>query len=94
MVVPVLLSLTLPTALAASSASTPFQPATAGYQYTFPRDHGSHARYRTEWWYYTGHLHSKSGRSFGFELTFFRRGVPPDDIKTLPSKWSISHLYL
>lgn len=94
MVVPVLLSLTLPTALAASPASAPFQPATAGYRYEFPRDHGSHARYRTEWWYYTGHLRSKNGRAFGFELTFFRRGVPPDEIKTLPSKWSISHLYL
>jgi predicted secreted hydrolase len=94
MVVPVLLSGTVSTALAASSASTPFQPATAGYQYTFPRDHGSHSTYRTEWWYYTGHLQSKNGRSFGFELTFFRRGVPPDEIKTLPSKWSISHLYL
>ncbi|MGQ0556117.1 MAG: lipocalin-like domain-containing protein [Nitrospiraceae bacterium] len=94
MVVPVLLSVTLPTALAARSAPPPFQPATAGYQYTFPRDHGSHSTYRTEWWYYTGHLQSKNGRSFGFELTFFRRGVPPDEIKTLPSKWSISHLYL
>jgi predicted secreted hydrolase len=94
MVVPVLLSVTVSTALAASSAPTSFQPATAGYQYTFPRDHGSHSTYRTEWWYYTGHLRSKNGRSFGFELTFFRRGVPPDEIKTLPSKWSISHLYL
>jgi predicted secreted hydrolase len=78
----------------AGPASTSFQPATAGYQYTFPKDHGSHPAYRTEWWYYTGHLQSKNGRSFGFELTFFRRGVPPDEIKTLPSKWSISHLYL
>ena len=94
MVVPVLLNVTVSTVLAASSAPPPFQPATAGYQYTFPRDHGSHATYRTEWWYYTGHLQSKNGRSFGFELTFFRRGVPPDEIKTLPSKWSISHLYL
>lgn len=74
--------------------SPPFQRATAGYQYTFPKDHGSHPTYRTEWWYYTGHLRSKNGRSFGFELTFFRRGVPPEDIKTLPSKWSVSHLYL
>src|SRR5512139_2311933 len=73
---------------------TPFQSATVGYRYHFPRDHGSHPTYRTEWWYYTGHLQSKNGRSFGFELTFFRRGVPPEDIKTLPSKWSISHLYL
>jgi predicted secreted hydrolase len=78
----------------ANSSPTPFQSATAGYQYQFPRDHGSHPTYRTEWWYYTGHLQSKNGRTFGFELTFFRRGVPPDDIKTLPSKWSVNHLYL
>jgi predicted secreted hydrolase len=72
----------------------PFQSAIPGYRYNFPRDHGSHPTYRTEWWYYTGHLQSKNGRSFGFELTFFRRAVPPEEIKTLPSKWSISHLYL
>ena len=94
MVVPVLLSVTVSMAFAASPASVPFQPATAGYRYEFPRDHGSHSTYRTEWWYYTGHLRSKNGRAFGFELTFFRRGVPPDQIKTLPSKWSIGHLYL
>jgi predicted secreted hydrolase len=94
MVVPVLLNGTVSMALAANPAPTPFQPATAGYQYTFPRDHGSHSTYRTEWWYYTGHLQATNGRPFGFELTFFRRAVPPDEIKTLPSKWSISHLYL
>ncbi len=77
-----------------NSSSPPFQSATAGYRYEFPRDHGSHSSYRTEWWYYTGHLRSKSGRLFGFELTFFRRGVPPEDIKTLPSKWSLHHIYL
>ncbi|MBH0201610.1 MAG: hypothetical protein HP496_04745 [Nitrospira sp.] len=83
MVVPVLLSVMVSMAFAAGPASTPFQPATAGYQYTFPRDHGSHPPYRTEWWYYTGHLQSKNGRAFGFELTFFRRGVPPEDILTI-----------
>jgi predicted secreted hydrolase len=81
-------------AVGASAAPTPFQPATAGYQYTFPRDHGSHPTYRTEWWYYTGHLHAQDGRSFGFELTFFRRGIPPEDVTTLPSKWSVKDLYL
>ncbi|MGE0467979.1 MAG: lipocalin-like domain-containing protein [Nitrospira sp.] len=78
----------------ADPSSPTFQSATAGYRYNFPKDHGSHPSYRTEWWYYTGHLRSKTGRSFGFELTFFRRGVPPEDIKTLPSKWSIKHIYL
>ena len=81
-------------ALAENPSPTSFQQATAGYRYDFPRDHGSHPAYQTEWWYYTGHLRSKNGRSFGFELTFFRRGLPPGDIKTLPSKWSLNHVYL
>lgn len=81
-------------ALAEDPSPSPFQQATAGYQYHFPKDHGSHPTYKTEWWYYTGHLQSKTGRSFGFELTFFRRAMPPGDIKTLPSKWSVNHVYL
>ena len=45
----------------------------------FPRDDGPHDRL-TEWWYYTGHLHTADGRRFGFESVVFRaeRGsVPP-----------------
>lgn len=34
----------------------------------FPRDHGAHSNYRTEWWYITGWL----GEARGFQLTFFR----------------------
>jgi predicted secreted hydrolase len=52
-----------------------FKPALPGYEYDFPRDHGSHPEYRTEWWYYTGHLRTESGRRYGFEVTFFRAGV-------------------
>ena len=52
-----------------------FKPALPGYQFEFPRDHGSHDEYRTEWWYYTGHLQTERGRRYGFELTFFRVGV-------------------
>jgi predicted secreted hydrolase len=71
-----------------------FTQARVGYRYQFPRDHGSHDRFRTEWWYYTGNLAAKDGRSFGYQLTFFRRGMPPEEIETLPSKWSITQLYL
>lgn len=78
----------------AAESSSPFQPATTGYQFHFPEDHGSHPAYRTEWWYYTGHLRTKDGRMFGFELTFFRRAIPPNDVKTLPSQWSVTQLYL
>ena len=52
-----------------------FKPALPGYEFIFPRDHGSHPEYRTEWWYYTGHLRTESGRRYGFEVTFFRAGV-------------------
>jgi len=76
-----------------ADAPTPFTLAEPDYRYEFPRDHGSHDRYRTEWWYYTGNLTSKDGRPFGYQLTFFRRAMPPDQVKTLPSKWSITQLY-
>lgn len=76
-----------------ASVSPSFKQAKAGYRFEFPRDHGSHPDFRTEWWYYTGHLRAKDGRMFGFELTFFRRAIPPEDVKTQPSQWSITQLY-
>ena len=77
-----------------SADSGSFTQAREGYRYQFPRDHGSHDRFRTEWWYYTGNLTTKDGRAFGYQLTFFRRGIPPEQVETLPSKWSITQLYL
>ena len=79
--------------LAADTAQE-FRFATAGYRYAFPRDHGAHEEFRTEWWYYTGQLTTKDGRPFGYELTFFRRGMPREQTKTLPSQWAVTHLYL
>jgi len=38
----------------------------------FPRDHGAHPEYRTEWWYLTGWLRAGSGDPFGVQITFFR----------------------
>ncbi len=43
-------------------------------QLQFPRDHGSHPDFQTEWWYITGHATSGT-RQFGFQLTFFRSRV-------------------
>lgn len=81
-------------AAAAALAGSSFQPAVPGYRFSFPRDHGAHPDFRTEWWYYTGQLRATDGRAFGFELTFFRRAIPPEDVKTLPSRWSVTQLYL
>jgi len=94
---PAFLALIVPVRAAPDSGSeTPvaFQVARPGYTYTFPQDHGSHDDYRTEWWYYTGHLTARSGRRFGYQLTFFRRAVDNPEVRSNPSRWAIRHLYL
>jgi predicted secreted hydrolase len=75
--------------------SKPFQMALPGYHYHFPLDHAAHPEYKTEWWYYTGHLTGKNHRKYGYELTFFRSGIekdPKDSVRT--SKWAIQDVYL
>ena len=44
----------------------------AGVELQFPRDEGSHPRFRTEWWYVTGWLRTKDGTDLGVQVTFFR----------------------
>jgi len=73
------------------SAFGQFAPALPGYEFSFPRDHGTHDEYRTEWWYYTGHLHTADGRSYGFELTFFRVGISREPAVT---RWDLRNLAL
>ncbi|HYS54931.1 MAG TPA: lipocalin-like domain-containing protein [Thermoanaerobaculia bacterium] len=70
-----------------------FAPALPGYEFSFPRDHGSHDEYKTEWWYYTGHLRTDSGHRYGFEVTFFRVGVVPPDGAS-QSRWDLHNLAL
>jgi predicted secreted hydrolase len=75
------------------NAERHFKPALPGYTFSFPADHYSHEEYKTEWWYYTGHLLAKSGEEFGFELTFFRSGVPiADGVSEGP--WSLKNMYM
>jgi len=51
-----------------------YKVAVPGYRYQFPRDHFSHAEYRTEWWYYTGNVRARDSHRYGFELVFFPAG--------------------
>jgi predicted secreted hydrolase len=71
-----------------------FKRALPGRIFSFPRDHFSHPEFRTEWWYYSGHLQSirEVRKSFGYELTFFRTGLTRET-KNQKSKWSIQDLY-
>jgi predicted secreted hydrolase len=75
-----------------------YLPVTGPCNFEFPKDHGSHPGYRTEWWYYTGNLQSSAGNRYGFQLTFFRRRINPmGSEKKWPkpaSAWRTSQIYL
>jgi predicted secreted hydrolase len=86
-----LLCILLPTT---RTYSEDFKRALPGKVFSFPQDHFSHPEFKTEWWYYSGHLHSqdRDKQSFGYQLTFFRTGLRRD-AKDPKSKWSIKDLY-
>lgn len=53
------------------ACATDFAQVRPGHVLTFPRDHGAHPAFRTEWWYVTGWLDTDAG-PIGFQITFFR----------------------
>ena len=63
------------------------------WKWTFPRDHGSHPEFRTEWWYFTGNLIDPLKKRYGFQLTFFRQGLF-SKARDRNSPWSIRDVYL
>jgi len=69
-----------------------FARADAPLDFTFPKDFGPHPDFQTEWWYYTGNLSTKEGRDFGYQLTFFRRALNPDELKR-ESPWASNQIY-
>jgi predicted secreted hydrolase len=75
------------------SGAAGFAKATAPREFVFPRDHGPHQEYATEWWYYTGNLDTADGRHFGFQLTFFRFGLAPEQPERA-SDWAASNIYM
>ncbi|MEO6185152.1 MAG: lipocalin-like domain-containing protein [Steroidobacteraceae bacterium] len=58
----------------------------------FPRDHGSHPQFRTEWWYVTGWLRTVDGESLGFQITYFR--TRPDLAPGNPSAFAPTQLII
>ena len=84
--------------IANSGETTGFLSVTGPCNLKFPKDHGPHPGYRTEWWYYTGNLQTASGAKYGFQLTFFRSQIsPPDDRQKWPqptSAWRTQQVYM
>jgi predicted secreted hydrolase len=72
-----------------------FLNANRPWHFVFPRDHAAHDGFASEWWYYTGHVHTADGRRFGYELTFFRVGLRAGQAMPKPgqSRWRGNQLY-
>lgn len=65
------------------------------YVWSFPNDHWSHAGFRTEWWYVTGHLAARDdpARHFGYQFTLFRVGLVPEPPASV-SQWMTGDLIM
>lgn len=68
------------------SAAEEWLAITGPPELSFPRDHGAHPDYQTEWWYVTGLVDTEAGDRYGFQVTFFRQGLDPGDPKDGSSK--------
>jgi len=80
-------------AVPAHSEMQEYRLALPGYVHEFPRDHGAHDDFRTEWWYFTGHLGGPKGQRYGYELTFFRSGLRDKVRERNRSRWDVRDLY-
>ncbi len=70
-----------------------FARALAPRPLVFPQDHGPHPEFATEWWYYTGNLQDPEGQDYGYQLTFFRTALAPQD-PDRPSRWATTQVYM
>ena len=70
-----------------------FEHAIEPRPFEFPKDHASHPKFRSEWWYFTGNVNSETGSPFGFQLTLFRFAFRPQAAKS-NSPWRRSNVYL
>ena len=73
-------------------APDPWQRAIDPWSWSFPRDHGAHPNFKTEWWYFTGNLADPHGRPFGYQLTIFRQGVQFTPAQA-HSQWAVRDFY-
>ena len=61
--------------------------------FEFPRDHGPHPAFRSEWWYLTVVLETASERTFGVQFTLFRQGLKRCDGAQCAG-WRSAQVYL
>ncbi len=84
----------LSVAAALSADTSGYARATAPRPFQFPRDHGPHLDFRTEWWYYTGNLAGQDGRRFAYQFTIFRTALAAAAPENAEGTWSTRQLYM
>ena len=60
--------------------------------FEFPRDHGEHLDFQTEWWYLVGVVADKNQREFGFQFTLFRQALTPE--ASTDNTWRTGQVYM
>src|SRR3954454_22745054 len=78
-------------AAGAAGGEPQFEQVRGPRTWSFPRDHGRHDGFKTEWWYFTGNVRDAAGRRVGYQLTFFRSAFAPA-ATTRPSPWAMTDL--
>ena len=61
--------------------------------FIFPKDHGPHPEFKTEWWYFTGNLVSEDGKEFGYQFTIFRTALSKNK-NNRRSEWNSNQIYM
>lgn len=82
-------------------ASGGYRHASPNYQLRFPEDHAPHPGYRTEWWYYTGHLFAEGTNTaqrgtpadYGYQITIFKVETVPnlEGARAAPNVFYVLH---
>lgn len=85
----------LATVLGGDAASTEgFARAMTPPDLEFPRDHGAHRTFRTEWWYVTANLDGDDGARYGVQLVFFRQALRPPAATSRPGSLAADEMIL
>ncbi|MFZ5517286.1 MAG: lipocalin-like domain-containing protein [Candidatus Zhuqueibacterota bacterium] len=75
------------------SVTAGFEKADIVREFSFPRDHGPHPDFQSEWWYFTGNAANPAGERFGFQFTLFRSALTPDSLRRT-SAWATNQIYM
>ena len=87
-----------------SEANNVFKRVTKPRAFEFPQDHLAHPDYKTEWWYFSGHLRINNETAknkeprFAYQFTLFRFALAPENhnghLTKDTSDWRSRHIYM